>query len=204
MPYFENDSFLSVVSQLRQPCSFQTFSHKTQINYKLESFLLTMSTRSQKRRYIPQENSGNVGENMVSPVVVENEGLVYQDALLAGLSRTKSPRVENSSLERLRVSLKEEMTSEIKNLLAETQRELLQLLKPKTGECIDEEEKTLAESETRSFYTPTKSIRINSTQNNHSCTSRNTRTIRRITIRNVCAGRCLVCGTGKRKFRTNF
>ena len=79
-------------------------------------------------------------------------------------SRAKYPRVENSSLEGLRASLKEEITSEVQNLFAESQRELLQMLKTKTSEYVDEEEETILENETRSFYTPTESVRINSTQ----------------------------------------
>ena len=84
---------------------------------------------------------------------------------MAGPSRPNSPRIENSLKERLRASLKEEITSEIKNLLIESQKEMLKLLKPETRENargnFDEE----TENETRSFYTPTKSVRINSTQN---------------------------------------
>ena len=82
--------------------------------------------------------------------------------------------VENSTLESLWTSLKEEITSEMKKLPAESQRELLQLLKTKTGECKTEEEETSLESEKGSFYTPIKSVRINSTQNNDPTISRNT------------------------------
>ena len=61
--------------------------------------------------------------------------------------------------------MKEEITSKIKNLLIEPQKEMLKLLKPETRENardnIDEE----MENETRSFYSPTRSVRINSTQN---------------------------------------
>ena len=53
-------------------------------------------------------------------------------------------RDENSTLESLRASLKEEISSEIKSLLLESQRELLKLLKPKTGENTrDEGERAL-------------------------------------------------------------
>ena len=62
--------------------------------------------------------------------------------------------------------MKEEITSEIKTLLIESQKEMLKLLKPeireKARDNIDEE----MENETRSFHTPTRSVRINSTQNN--------------------------------------
>ena len=83
----------------------------------------------------------------------------------AGPSRPKSPRIENSLLENLRASLKEEITSEIKNLLIESQKEMLELLKPKTRENIRDNFDEETENETRNFYTPTKSVRINSTQN---------------------------------------
>ena len=67
--------------------------------------------------------------------------------------------VENSSLENIRDSQKEEITSEFKNLLAEPQKELLKLLNPKAGERIDEEEETFNEGDT-----PTKSVRIKSSK----------------------------------------
>ena len=123
------------------------------------------TTRSQKRRNDQQEGDRNVSEGFVSPMVVENPCSSNQDVEVAGPSRSKSPRIENSLLENLRASLKEEITSEIKNLLIESQKEMLKLLKPETRENardnIDEE----TENETRSFNTPTKSVRINSRQN---------------------------------------
>ena len=85
----------------------------------------------------------------------------------------KVARIVNSVLESLRASVNEEITSEIKNLLIESQREMLKLLKPKTRENSREEDKNDIENETRVFYIPTKSARINSTQNNHPCRSRN-------------------------------
>ena len=91
-----------------------------------------------------------------------------QDVNIAGPSRPKSPRIENSFVESLRASLKEEITSEIKNLLVESQKEMLKLSKPKTRESIRENIEEETENETRSFYTPTKSVRINSTQNDDS------------------------------------
>ena len=113
-----------------------------------------MSTRSQreKRRNVPQESNENERESMVSPIVVENESPVDQDVLVAGPSRARSPRVEHGSLESLRVTLKEKITSEIKNLLADSQKELLIMLKPKTGEGSDEGGEIPLENERRSFY----------------------------------------------------
>ena len=96
-----------------------------------------------------------------------------QDTSIAGPSRPKSPRIENSFLESLRASLKEENTSEIKSLLVESQREMLKLLKPKTGENVRENIEEETENETRNFCTPTKSVRINSTQNDDPSVSRN-------------------------------
>ena len=49
---------------------------------------------------------------------------------------------------------------------------MLKLLKTKTGEPVRQESEPGLESETRSFYT--KSVRINSIQNDDPCTSRNT------------------------------
>ena len=131
------------------------------------------TTRSQKRRNNQHEAIESVSEGFVSPVVVENSCPLEQDVSVAGPSKPKSPRVEVSFLESLRASLKEEITSEIKNLLKESQREMLKLLKPETRENVEEE----TENETRSFYTPTKSVRI-FTQNNDTNVSRNTIVIR--------------------------
>ena len=88
-----------------------------------------------------------------------------QDESTAVSSSAKSSRVENSFLESLRASLKKEITSEIKNLLVENQREMLKLLKPKTGENVRRNVEEEPENETRSFHTPTEFVRINSTQN---------------------------------------
>ena len=82
-------------------------------------------------------------EGFVSPIVGSSPCSSNQDVEVAGPSRPKSPRVENSLLESLRASLEEELTSEIKNLLMESQKEMLKLLKPETKENardnIDEE-----------------------------------------------------------------
>ena len=123
------------------------------------------TTRSQKRRNDQQSTSENVSEGLISPIVVGNPCSSNQDDEVAGPSKPKSPRIENSLLENLRASLKEEITSEIKNLLIESQREMLKLLKPETRGNIRENTEEEVEEETRSFYTPTKSVRISSIQN---------------------------------------
>ena len=123
------------------------------------------TTRSQKRKNDQQAGDRNVSEGFVSPIIVENPCFAEQDVEVAGPSRPKAPCVENSLLESLRASLKEEITSEIKNLLVESQREMLKLLKPETRGNIRDNIDDEAENETRSFYTPTKSVRINSTRN---------------------------------------
>ena len=122
------------------------------------------TTRSQKRRN-EQQSDRDVSEGFVSPLVVENPCCSNQDVGVSGPSRPKSPRIENSFLESLRASLKEEITSEIKTLLAESQREMLKLLKPETRGSIKENTEEEVEEETRNFHTPTKSVRISSTQN---------------------------------------
>ena len=138
------------------------------------------TTRSQKRKNDQQGTSESVSEVFVSPIVAGDPSLLDQDVSVAGPSNPKSPRIENSLLENLRTSLKEEITSEIKAFLVETQREILKLLKPETEaiarETIDEE----IENETRSFYTPTKTVRVNSIQNNYSCGSRSNSYLQRI------------------------
>ena len=85
------------------------------------------TTRSQKRKNVQQEKSENVSEGFVSPLPVENPCPLDQDVCVAGPSKPKSPRVENSRLESLRATLKEEITSEIKNLLVESQKEMLRI-----------------------------------------------------------------------------
>ena len=135
-------------------------------------------TRSQKRRNDQQEVVENVSEGFVSPVIAENSCPLDREVDVVGPSKPKSHRVENSALESLRVSLKEEITSEIKNLLMESQREMLKLLKSETGENVRISTIDETENETRSFHTPTKTVRINSTSNNDSdtYTSRNNET----------------------------
>ena len=51
---------------------------------------------------------------------------------------------------------------------------MLKLLKPETKENAEDNSVEKIENETRSFYTPTKSVRINSTQNNDPNICRNT------------------------------
>ena len=69
-----------------------------------------------------------------------------QDVLVAGPSRAKSPMVESNALESLRASLKEEVTSEIRTLLLESQREMLKILKPETNKNVREQEKNASEN----------------------------------------------------------
>ena len=123
------------------------------------------TTRSQKRRNDQQEGDRNVSEGFVSPMVMENPCCSNQDVEVTGPSKPKSHRIEKSFLENLRASLKEEITSEIKNLLVEFQKEMLELLKPKTRENARDNFDEETENEIRCLYTPTKSVRINSTQN---------------------------------------
>ena len=131
------------------------------------------TTRSQKRRNNQQENNESVSESFVSPVVAENLCPLDQHVSIVGPSKPKSPRIEGSFFEILRASLKEEITSEIKNLLVESQKEMLKLLKPETRENVRENTEDETENQTRSFYNPTKSGRIISTQNNDPFSSRN-------------------------------
>ena len=50
------------------------------------------------------------------------------------------------------------MTSGIESRPIESQKEMLRLLKPKTGESVRENIDEEPENETRSFFTPTKSV----------------------------------------------
>ena len=123
------------------------------------------TTRSQKRKNTQREADDNVSEGFVSPINMENSCLLDQNVELAGPSRPKSPRVENSFLESIRSSLKEEITSEIRALLIESQKEMLKLLRSETKENARDEASEELGNETRNLYTPTKTVRINSTQN---------------------------------------
>ena len=67
-----------------------------------------MSTRSRKRRNNQQVSTENVSEIIASPVSVRTVDLSNQDVAIAGPSSTKSPRIENSVLEGVRTSMKEE------------------------------------------------------------------------------------------------
>ena len=96
------------------------------------------TTRSQKRKNNQQESTERVSESLVSPMVVEHSCFLDQDVSVAGPLIPKSPRIKNSFLESLRASLKEEKNSEVKGLLLESQKEMLKMLKPKTGENIRE------------------------------------------------------------------
>ena len=58
-------------------------------------------------------------------------------------------------------------------MLIESQKQPFKLLKPKPGDNKSEENETTVESESRSFYTPTKSVTIGSVQNNDTNRSRN-------------------------------
>ena len=126
------------------------------------------TTRSQKRRNNQQEVVENVSEGFVSPVIAENSCPLDQDVDVVGPSKPKSPRVENGVLASLRVSLKEEIPSEIKNLPMESQSEISKLLTTETGENVRNSIIDETENETRSFHTPTKTVRINSTSNHDS------------------------------------
>ena len=96
------------------------------------------TTRSQKRKNNQQEVVENVSEGFVSPVIVENSCHLDQEVDVTGPSKPKSPRIESSFLESLRTSLKEEITSEIKNLLVESQKEMLRLFKAETRDNVRE------------------------------------------------------------------
>ena len=173
MQIFLRDSVFCLCYNLVVPILlFSNFSHspnpvenqKVKIEFfKNKSFYYNMSTtRSQKRKNTQREADDNVSEGFVSPI---NSHPLDQNVELAGPSRPKSPRVENSFLESIRSSLKEEITSEIKTLLLESQKEMLKLLRPETRENIRDHVSEELENETRSFYTPTKTVRNNSTQN---------------------------------------
>ena len=131
------------------------------------------TTRSQKRRNNLQDSSESNIETATSPVLVGYVETNDQDFSIAGPS-AKSPRVENSTLERLSTSLKEEITSEIRNLLGESQKEILKLLKIKPNEQIREQEENTLGIEPKKFYTPTRSFRISSTLNDDASVSYNT------------------------------
>ena len=131
------------------------------------------TTRSQKRRNDHQGTSESVSEGFISPIAIGNSCSLNQDDNVAGPSKPKSPRDENILLESLRATLKEEITFEVKNLHIESQKELLKLLKGETRGNIRDNVEEEMENETRSFYTPTRTVRINSIQINNPNACRN-------------------------------
>ena len=134
--------------------------------FEKQTFSINMSTtRSQKRKNTQREAEDNVSEGFISQINIKNSRSSNQDTDVAGPPRPKSPRVKNSFLESFRASLKEEITSEIENLLLESQREM-KLLRSETGDNVRNSKVDETENETRSFHTPTKMVRINSTQTN--------------------------------------
>ena len=134
------------------------------------------TTRSQKSRNNLQGSTEKVSKGLFPEVVIENSRFLDRDVSVAGPSNAKSPRIENSVLDvlvSLLASLREEIDSDIKTLLKESQRGVLKLLKTRTGESVRDEDENALENETRSFYTATNLVRVNSTQNNDPSTSRN-------------------------------
>ena len=72
---------------------------------------------ARKEKNTLQERTEYVSEELVSQVLVESEvSEVNQDLIIGGPLSAKSPRIENSALESLRASLKDEITSEIKKI----------------------------------------------------------------------------------------
>ena len=84
-----------------------------------------MSTGVQKGRNNQRESTKNVSAIIFPPGLCESIDFCDQEVMIAGPSRPKSPRIDNSDLKSLRASEK-------KGLLIESQRELLNMLKPKT------------------------------------------------------------------------
>ena len=127
-------SFSSAITQLFQLVLLKPHLNLNSVNtrkdkiefFEKQTLSINMSTtRSQKRKNTQREAEDNVSEGFISPINKENSRSSNQDTDVAGPTRPKSSRVENSSLESLRASLKQEITSEIKNLLIESQREML-------------------------------------------------------------------------------
>ena len=131
------------------------------------------TTRSQKRKKNSQDNPENVSEMIIPTTLQVSTDLNQQDILIAGTSSAKSPRIENSVLEELRASLKDKISSERKVLLAESHKKLLKMLKHKPNESIRYKDENLPENESREFYNPTRSVRINSTSNDDADVNRN-------------------------------
>ena len=77
----------------------------------------------------------------------EDDTHVVQGVSVAGSLNPKSPRIENSVKKSLRISLKDEITSEIKYLLAESHREMLSLPKSRANENSREEPENEPENE---------------------------------------------------------
>ena len=73
-----------------------------EIQFKHQNKTKISTIRSQKRRNALQESTENVNEGLISPVLVTGGDKTDLHVMIAGPSRAKSPRNENSDLERLR------------------------------------------------------------------------------------------------------
>ena len=72
-----------------------------------------LTTRSENRRNNQQESTESLSEGLVLQRLLENVCHLDQDASIAGPPSAKSPRTENSLLENLGASLKNEITRRI-------------------------------------------------------------------------------------------
>ena len=72
-----------------------------------------MLTRTLKVKAVHQEVAKNVSQGLISTVLIENVDVGEQDVMMASPSRSKSPMVEKSKLDNVRMSLKEEITFDV-------------------------------------------------------------------------------------------
>ena len=79
-----------------------------------------MSTRSQKRKAVAELVSGEFETTV-------NENIPSED-LIAGPSKTL--RIEPENVDEIKMSLRKEILSDLSNLLAENQKEMLKLIAP--------------------------------------------------------------------------
>ena len=98
--------------------NFETSLREFSIQKHLSKLFLQRCQLGAKKKKLSSGEHRNVSGIVVSTVLNENTSLGEPDVMIAGPSNANSPRIENSILESLRASLKEEITSEIKILFS--------------------------------------------------------------------------------------
>ena len=100
-----------------------------------------MTTRSQKRKAVAELVSGEFEASIVESNQPEN--------LIAGPS--KSPKIQPENLEEIKTSLRKEIMSDLAKLLAENQKEIMELVVPSAKKSSAHQNTQYFDSETENL-----------------------------------------------------